>query len=388
MKHLLLILSALFVLHSVSALAAAPAPTPKTGQTVSYAARDDGALQPGVAWPSSRFTDNLVNEVGNGTVTDNLTGLTWLKNANCFGSQTWDNALTAANTLASGSCGLLDGSSAGDWHLPSKNELWSLVDYGRSSPALPSGYPFSNVQSNGYWSSTSYPAGTVNAWNVSMFNGVVYYDGKAGNVYVWPVRSGQSWSFDSLTLSMAATDFGTVAVGTAPAAKQVRLKNSGASPVAITATTLTGADPASFSVAPGGINPCPSLTPTLAAGANCTMAVTASPTSIGAKTATLTFSSANGSQDIPLTVTGYTTISGTVTDISTGLPLSGATVTLSSSPVTTTDANGKYTFGLCRMEPTALRSVKTAIRMSPLQIYLSRQQPLQLRTCGSLPAGS
>lgn len=55
----------------------------KTGQTTSYGTRDDGALQKGVAWPNPRFTDNA-----NGTVTDNLTGLIWLKNANCFSSGT------------------------------------------------------------------------------------------------------------------------------------------------------------------------------------------------------------------------------------------------------------------------------------------------------------
>ena len=50
---------------------------PQTGQTDYYAAGDDGALQKGVPWPTPRFTDN-----GNGTVTDNLTHLIWLKNAN------------------------------------------------------------------------------------------------------------------------------------------------------------------------------------------------------------------------------------------------------------------------------------------------------------------
>ncbi len=33
-------------------------------------------------WTGTRFTDNV-----DGTVTDNLTGLVWLKNANCFGAQ-------------------------------------------------------------------------------------------------------------------------------------------------------------------------------------------------------------------------------------------------------------------------------------------------------------
>ena len=37
-----------------------------------------------------------------GTVTDNLTRLIWLKNANCFGSKTWSEALSDCNSLASG----------------------------------------------------------------------------------------------------------------------------------------------------------------------------------------------------------------------------------------------------------------------------------------------
>ena len=57
------------------------APVPKTGQTASSVPKDDGALKKGVAWPTPRFTDN-----GNGTVTDNLTKLIWMKNANFFGS--------------------------------------------------------------------------------------------------------------------------------------------------------------------------------------------------------------------------------------------------------------------------------------------------------------
>jgi hypothetical protein len=131
---------------------------PQTGQTASYGASDDGALQEGVAWPSPRFTDN-----GNGTVTDNLTGLLWLKNANCFGPVAWTAALTDANGLATGACGLTDGSTAGEWHLPNRKELMSLIDYSRSSPALPSGDPFTSVQS-GYWSSTTSAFNALGVW--------------------------------------------------------------------------------------------------------------------------------------------------------------------------------------------------------------------------------
>jgi hypothetical protein len=174
-----------------------PAPVEKTGLTDSDATGDDGYWQKGVAWPDPRFTDN-----GNGTVTDNLTGLIWLKNANCFGGRNWETALTDANTLNSGECGLTDGSSEGDWRLPNVKELQSLINYRGyyDPPALPSAHPFSTVQSDYYWSSTPHvflvPPGTSsatgdNAWCVGFDRGVVVYEGKTGGLYVWPVRGGQ-----------------------------------------------------------------------------------------------------------------------------------------------------------------------------------------------------
>ncbi|MEO5376690.1 MAG: DUF1566 domain-containing protein [Magnetococcus sp. DMHC-6] len=158
---------------------------PKTGQTKVYATGDDGDLQKGVAWPDPRFTDN-----GDGTVKDNLTGLIWLKNANCFSSQSWTNALSSANGLASGSCGLTDGSVVGDWRLPTVNELLSFTDDGRSYPPLPLGHPFSSVQTDLYWSSTTFAGGTSLAWIVYLGNGFVNFIDKSYTYYVWPVRGG------------------------------------------------------------------------------------------------------------------------------------------------------------------------------------------------------
>ena len=40
---------------------------------------DDGLLRAGIEWPAPRFTDN-----GDGTVTDSLTGLMWLKDGGCL----------------------------------------------------------------------------------------------------------------------------------------------------------------------------------------------------------------------------------------------------------------------------------------------------------------
>jgi hypothetical protein len=164
-----------------------PAPVEKTGQITKYADGDDGDLQKGVAWPNPRFTDN-----GNGTVTDNLTGLLWLKNVNnsCFGQKkSWATALSDANNLEAGYCGLADGSSAGDWRLPNVKELESLADFSQYGPALPSGHPFSGVQSGEedyYWSSTTVESGV--AWSLRMYYGDITDTIKTNAYYVWPVR--------------------------------------------------------------------------------------------------------------------------------------------------------------------------------------------------------
>jgi hypothetical protein len=157
---------------------------PRTGQTTSYAPGDDGGLQKGVAWPSPRFTDN-----DDGTVTDNLTGLVWLKNANCFGTRTWADALRDANNLASGSCGLTDGSTVGQWRLPNVNELESLVHAGQADIATwLNTQGFSNVEPKPYWSSTTYARDTGYAWYVYMWDGIVYASDKSTSLSVWPVR--------------------------------------------------------------------------------------------------------------------------------------------------------------------------------------------------------
>jgi len=175
------------------------APVPKTGQTTPYAAGDDGTLQKGVASPTPRFTDN-----NNGTVTDKLTGLIWMKNANAFGTKTWADALIAANGLKSGDAGtgLTDGSKPGDWRLPNIRELQSLIDCEFYYPALPNtlgtgkwveGDPFQGVHPESYWSSTTNAAAaaTTTAWCVDFAYGSVNAYGKSGNYYVWCVRGGQ-----------------------------------------------------------------------------------------------------------------------------------------------------------------------------------------------------
>jgi hypothetical protein len=179
----LTILTGMFLL-SASIVWAQSAPVPKTGQTTSSATGDDGDYQKGVAWPVPRFTDN-----GDGTVIDNLTGLMWAKDANLNnGKMTWNDAIDYANNLSLGSdgCGL----SYTDWRLPNVRELQTLIDYSNHGPSLPSGHPFSNVQSSYYWSSTANAFNTTTtAWYVYMNVGNVNYNGKTVSTYVWPVRS-------------------------------------------------------------------------------------------------------------------------------------------------------------------------------------------------------
>ena len=93
--------------------------------------------------------------------------------------------------MANGSCGLTDGSTAGQWRLPNITELESLVDAGRSNPALPTGHPFTSVQSDYYWSSSTYSGYTASAWYVYMYDGYVNDVNKTYIYYVWPVRAGQ-----------------------------------------------------------------------------------------------------------------------------------------------------------------------------------------------------
>jgi hypothetical protein len=178
-----------------------PAPVPKTGQTLSYGERDDGELEMGVPWPAPRFVTSTT-----GLVTDTLTGLVWLQDANCIMSEypdfdqdataqdgmvTWEHALLFVAGINAGTYPNCGGPFT-DWRLPNVRELHSLIDYGSGGPALPGSYDtyFTGVQWNVYWSGTTQATFTSYAWVINLSDGFVGYDDKTAADYVWPVRGG------------------------------------------------------------------------------------------------------------------------------------------------------------------------------------------------------
>ena len=116
-------------------------------------------------------------------VLDKETGLVWEKSPDTT-QRTWAPAVSYCyNKVVGGRKG---------WRLPTVAELASLVDTTQSNPALPSGHPFQNVQSDYYWSSTVYAGDPGFAWLVTMSSGFVSSSSKSYfSYYVWAVRGGQ-----------------------------------------------------------------------------------------------------------------------------------------------------------------------------------------------------
>lgn len=148
----------------------------------------------GVAWaynggdstvPPARFT------VGDCEITDNLTGLIWLKDPSTASASgaLWSDALTTAND------GTWCGQTAGSWRLPNINELASLLNLGAADPSTwlnDTAQGFNNVQPSNYWSSSTSAVTYIDgAWIVSFNDGRIDINDKNDYVYVWPVRGGQ-----------------------------------------------------------------------------------------------------------------------------------------------------------------------------------------------------
>ena len=148
---------------------------------------------------SKRYAD-----CGNGTVTDTLTGLIWLKQVDCFPPSNYDDAKKAVAGLKNGDCGLTDGSKPGDWRLPTDKEWEATMakakDMGCSYPVLTNdagtacikaGPPsvFGNVDSDYYWSSTQEGSGPVAFGDID--HGNILHGNTINSLRVWPMRGGK-----------------------------------------------------------------------------------------------------------------------------------------------------------------------------------------------------
>ncbi|HKC95375.1 MAG TPA: DUF1566 domain-containing protein [Nitrospira sp.] len=143
-------------------------------------------------------------DCGNGTVTDSETGLAWLKQSNCLSSADWEGAKKAVAGLKNGDCMLTDGSSPGDWRLPTQKEWEAAMDkalmLGCSGPTLtndagtgcmsagPSS--FTGVEADYYWSSTTLE-GQDRAYFGDIDHGHLLNGAFTTSLRVWPVRGGQ-----------------------------------------------------------------------------------------------------------------------------------------------------------------------------------------------------
>jgi hypothetical protein len=157
-----------------------------------------------VDWPAnSRFAvcDNGTPNTGDDAVLDKETGLVWERDpsAKFLGNNTlpFNMALLSCIEYAS-SVVERDG-----WHLPTFQELASLVDWAHFPPALPAGHPFSNVKwqewINGmppyYWTAT--PAMRCDRRPNANAAYILYFGNASKNCaakddenYVWCVRGG------------------------------------------------------------------------------------------------------------------------------------------------------------------------------------------------------
>ena len=186
---------------------------PKTGQTTCWytisgvgdlvisctGTGQDGEIQAGVAWPDPRFTDN-----GNDTITDNLTGLVWTKNANPAGNyMDWPSALDYVKTLNTG--------GYTDWRLPNVIELASLINYEEPIPVTwLNNQGFTNVQSKN-WSSTTDAYNPSSALYLRMIYPVTGSASKNGNFsyYAWPVRGSGAFTTTTTTSIIDSDNDGT-----------------------------------------------------------------------------------------------------------------------------------------------------------------------------------
>jgi Protein of unknown function (DUF1566) len=193
-----LLLLLLVLVGSFQAYCADWNPLSDTGQSSCYGDTWDATAIPCPAVDESLYGQDAqyngliptYKDNGDGTVSDLNTGLMWQQNtADTDNSSTitvddelnWDGAKSY--------CAGLSLATFDDWHLPEFSELVSIVDYGRSGPAI---HPvFSEVAYplySRYWTATQSVTYTSYAWQIYFGDGSDEHNGKTLDYFVRCVR--------------------------------------------------------------------------------------------------------------------------------------------------------------------------------------------------------
>lgn len=168
-------------------------------------------------WETSWCTAQRFVNNGNGTITDNLTGLMWEQKSGATGAASerrarllqrgkrprfrtgenpclesvhsvdsvcrWNQTVEwIARMNAQGFAGY------NDWRLPMVQELATILNYDRIDPSVSP--IFAPLHAAPYWSSSSVAFSPADAWSVDFSNGHVFFDNKDLTGYVRAVRGG------------------------------------------------------------------------------------------------------------------------------------------------------------------------------------------------------
>jgi hypothetical protein len=179
-----------------------------TGQSTPYGAGSDGYVQAGAA---RSYSDN-----GDGTITDNNTGLMWEKKDDSGGIHDKDNAYTWSvgtddldGTIATVFLATLNAGSGfagySDWRIPNLLELGSIIDYEVFDPSVDPAFHRSATcagcsdvmlancsctDPTDTWSSSSVSNFPNNAWHVDFHSGLIIVGVKSSTRRVRAVRGG------------------------------------------------------------------------------------------------------------------------------------------------------------------------------------------------------
>jgi len=137
-----------------------------------------------------RFLDNR-----DGTITDTLTSLMWIKNGwrlDFVSAAKWPDAMKKCEKFRHG--------GYDDWRLPTIKEWKTLLDTKKQCPALVEPNPFENmIVHMPYWSETEFVYGKeytcsktlcpIHAYTVLLYFGKVNHQNKKKRAFILPVRS-------------------------------------------------------------------------------------------------------------------------------------------------------------------------------------------------------